>query len=559
MHDDAGAPNGRAPARPGLQWRIVTLLLVVSILPLAIMGIGAWLAYGNLLTEKSLDLQRAVVRNHAKSIDSFLLERLRALDLIVRANTIEQLSREESLQAVFDSVSHAYSQTFVDLGVIASDGSHVAYVGPYALKDKNYAGSPWFHSVMSEGSYVSDVFLGFREVPHCVIAVKGHAGDQVWVLRATINSDKFESLVRSEQLGAGGDAYILNADGVFQMPPKNGKVLDRSASVIPRHHNGVQDQRVSVQGRTMVRVTTWINNDRWMLVVDQSEAEVQKPVHLATMWGAMVVLLAVGLIVLTTFLATWHLTGQIDRANQERDKLSGELLRSAKLASLGEMSTGLAHEINNPLAIMMTEHTNIADVAQELTESDSIRQEILESVRRAKRQVERCGGITAKMLQFGRAGETKLQPTDIRPRVEEIIGLMSKQAQIRNVTIHTEIEPNLPKVVLDPIELQQVMVNLINNAMDAMKDKGDIYVTVRREGRQVRLSIRDNGSGIPAEQLGKVFQPFFTTKPVGKGTGLGLSVCYGIVQKWGGTIEVESEEGVGTEMMIRLAVPGGPK
>jgi two-component system, NtrC family, sensor kinase len=557
MREQGGTPNGSAPARSGLHWRIVTLLLVVSILPLAIMGVGAWLAYGNLLTEKSLDLQRTVVRNHAKSLDSFLLERLRALDLTVRSHTLQQLSREESLQAVFDSLSHSYSQTFVDLGVIASDGSHVAYVGPYALKDKNYAGSPWFRSVMTEGSYVSDVFMGFRAVPHCVIAVRRQDGELVWVLRATINSDKFESLVRTEQLGPGGDAYILNAEGLFQTPPRNGKVLERSPSVTPTHHNGVQDQRVSVQGRTIVRATTWINNDRWMLVVEQNEAEIQKPVHLATMWGAMVVLLAMGLIVLTTFLATWHLTTQIDRANQERDKLSGELLRTAKLASLGEMSTGLAHEINNPLAILMTEHTNIADVAQELTEGDSIRQEILESVRRAKKQVERCGGITAKMLQFGRSGETKLQPTDIRPRVEEIIGLMRKQAQVRNVTIHTEIEPNLPKVVLDPIELQQVLVNLINNAMDAMKDKGDIYITVRRDGRKVRFSIRDNGSGIPPEELGKVFQPFFTTKPVGKGTGLGLSVCYGIVQKWGATIEVESEEGVGTEMIIRLTVPEG--
>jgi two-component system NtrC family sensor kinase len=486
-----------------------------------------------------------------------LLERLRALDLIVRSHTLEELSREESLQGVFDSLSHSYSQTFVDLGVIGSDGFHVAYVGPYALKDKNYAGSPWFRSVMAEGSYVSDVFLGFREVPHCVIAVKRHEGEQAWVLRATINSDKFESLVRTEQLGPGGDAYILNAEGIFQTPPKNGRVLERSASVTPIRHSGVQDQRVSVQDRTILRVTTWINNNRWMLVVEQSEAEVQKPVHLATMWGAMVVLLAIGLIVLTTFVATWHLTGQIERANQERDKLSGELLRSAKLASLGEMSTGLAHEINNPLAILMTEHTNIADVAEELTESDSIRQEILESVQRGKRQVERCGGITAKMLQFGRAGEAKLQPTDIRPRVEEIVGLMRKQAQIRNVTIHMEIEPNLPKVVLDPIELQQVMVNLINNSMDAMKDNGDIHVIVRREGRKVRLSIRDNGAGISPEQLGRVFQPFFTTKPVGKGTGLGLSVCYGIVQKWGATIEVESGVGVGTEMIIRLSVPEG--
>jgi two-component system NtrC family sensor kinase len=289
-----------------------------------------------------------------------------------------------------------------------------------------------------------------------------------------------------------------------------------------------------------------------MLGVEQNIKTIQAPVDRAIAKGAMVVAIAVLLLVLTTFFATWHLTGQINKATAERDEISRAFLRSAKLASIGELATGLAHEINNPLAIITAEQANMSDLLDS-SDNDSIRRdEIKDSLKRCKEQVKRCAGITSKMLQFGRKRESSVQPTDIVPRLNEIVDFMNHHAGARSVQIDCRLGSGLPSVLVDPIELEQVLVNLINNSLDAMPSGGKITIAARREDDFVRLDVSDNGVGIDAKALDNIFEPFFTTKPPGKGTGLGLSVCYGIVQSWGGRMRAESKVGQGTTVRIFL-------
>jgi two-component system NtrC family sensor kinase len=535
-----------------LRWRIAAALLLVSLLPLGVLSIGAWSVFGRLLLEKSLELQRTVVEGHARSIDLYLAERLRALDLAARGYRREELRDPQALRQLLETLNHSYDHSFIDLGVIGSDGRHLAYAGPYNLLDRNYAETEWFLAVCREGVHVSDVFLGFRQVPHCILAVQRLEGDGFWILRATINSEQFDRLVHTGRLGRTGDAFLVNAAGLYQTPPKEGRVLERADLPIPANLHGVLDSRVTEGGRRMRRVTTWLHGGRWLLVVQQDEAEIMAPVRRAMAAGALVVFAAVALVAAATILSTWHLTGRIEEAVRERDALSRDLLRSAKLASLGEMATGLAHEINNPLAIISAEQTNIVDLVGEIDAPGEAGAEILDSARRCLRQVERCAVVTSKMLQFGRQAEARRRPTDVQPRLEEIARLMGGQAVLRGVDLQLEVEPGLPPLLLDPTEIEQVLVNLVHNALQATGSGGRVRITARREGSTVLLQVADSGCGIPPENLERVFQPFFTTKPLGEGTGLGLAVCYGIVQSWGGTIRAESEPGQGTVMTIRL-------
>ena len=144
---------------------------------------------------------------------------------------------------------------------------------------------------------------------------------------------------------------------------------------------------------------------------------------------------------------------------------------------------------------------------------------------------------------------------DIAPRLSEVVNLLQRQAAVRNVDIRIDIEDNLPRVLSDPLELEQVLVNLINNSFHALPSGGNIRIGARHVDREVLLEVRDNGIGIPPEVLDRIFEPFFTTKPVGQGTGLGLSICYGTVHSWGARIEAESEPGCGTTMRIRFPLP----
>jgi len=541
----------------GLRWRIVTILLIVSLLPLGLVGAGAWVVFGRLIEEKTLQMRRRVVQTHAQGIDLYLAERLRALDMAARTSRLADLQNEKSLDLLLADLNDSYKMSFVDLGIISETGEHLAYVGPYELRNKNYAEERWFKDVMVVGACLSDVFLGFRQVPHCVIAVRRQDESGNWMLRATINSDVFDRLVQTGRMGKTGDAFIVNASGVYQTPPRSGRVLEQSSIASPQMHAGVMDSRIVEAGATLLRTTTWINAGRWMLVFQQDEAEIQAPLRRNLIMGMLVILVAVALVVATTFLATWHLTSRIDRANAQRDSLSRDLIRSAKLASLGEMATGLAHEINNPLAIISSEQTNIGDLASDLAADTPGREEILRSAKSCKRQVQRCGGITAKMLQFGRKSEVRLESTDIVPRLEEIVGLMRRQAKVNNVELGLDAESDLPSVMLDPTELEQVIVNLVNNSLYATRGGGRIRVAALQSGCDVLIKVSDNGSGVAHEDLERIFQPFFTTKPPGKGTGLGLSVCYGIVGTWGGGMEADSRPGEGTEITIRLPIPQG--
>jgi two-component system NtrC family sensor kinase len=542
---------------PSLRWRIVAALLLVSLVPLIVVSGGAWIVFGRIIEARSLQTQRATVQSHALAIDRFLGERLRALDLAARHNPVQALQNPESLRRLLATLNGSYDNAFVDLGVVGSDGAHLAYVGPYALGDKNYAQEPWFAWVLKEGTHVSDVFLGFRQVPHCIVAIRRVEGSKTWILRATINSRQFEQLVRTGRFGETGDAFIVNERGQYQTPSRLGKAMEMSSIASPRRHEGVRESRVALRHGVVSRTTTWLNGGRWMLVVQQSEAEILAPLHRALTRGALVVLVGVVLIVGTTLLATRSLVSRIARARRRQESLYNDLIRSARLASVGEMATGLAHEINNPLAILSAEHTNLEDLLGDIEVESKALQEARDVIPRCQRQVERCARITSKMLQFGRHSESDPRWTDLQPRLAEIVELMSKRAQVQNVELQLEVEPSLPRVLLDHTELEQVVVNIVNNALYATKGGGRIAISARTHGNEVRLTVTDDGEGIPPAVLERIFLPFYTTKPVGQGTGLGLSVCYGIVRSWGGSIEVESELGQGARVTVRIPVGEG--
>jgi len=182
-------------------------------------------------------------------------------------------------------------------------------------------------------------------------------------------------------------------------------------------------------------------------------------------------------------------------------------LRSAKLASVGELAVGLAHEINNPLAIMSAQQTNVADLLMDLDPSTPGRDELLTAVARTKRQIERCGGITAKMLQFGRKHDQTREPTDLGPPLREIVALLDRQAADGNVTLALFVEEDLPPVLVDRVEMEQVMVNLVKNALDALPDGGHVGISARRRENTIDIEVRDDGAGVSRQQYaGRVQQ-----------------------------------------------------
>jgi len=474
--------------------------------------------------------------------------------LLAETESKETLTAPQALADFFEKLNSVGTTSFIDLGVIDHDGKHLAYIGPYNLLDRNYSQTEWFKQVMLQGQYVSDVFLGFRGVPHIIIAVKVSGSRGNWILRAAIDCDKLDQFVRTGMIGETGDTYIINSGGVYQTSPRQGKILEPSPLNHLQYFPDVKMGKIVSNQVTKIQVMSWIPGMDWILVVEQNASEVRAPVNRAISYGAFLTFICMTLIIITTFLATRLLTRKIADANRQREEMFQAFMRSAKLASIGELATGLAHEINNPLAVISADSTNIHDIVNTMQTDDSILEELKTSLQRIKRQVERCKSITTKMLQFGRSREADLHPTDIKPHLTEIVSMLKRQANVRNVELNLHIDDNLPKIIVDPLELEQVLVNLITNSFQAMSAGGKIDITASLVGKEIIIKVADTGTGIPQENLERIFEPFFSTKPVGQGTGLGLSVCYGIVQSWGGKIYADSVLNKGTTMTIILPV-----
>ena len=260
------------------------------------------------------------------------------------------------------------------------------------------------------------------------------------------------------------------------------------------------------------------------------------------------------LLALVSFLGTRELLGKVRKANEQKCFLDEQLIQSQKLAAIGELSSGIAHEINNPLAIIGQESEWVNHLLQsdELGDFKQVN-DLKDSLREITRQVERCKDITHRLLNFARKMETLLQVVDVNRLIEDMTKLVERETKQHNINIVRRFQKDLPPVVSDAPLLRQVILNLLNNAAYAIQKDGAITLTTRpADNGQVEIMVTDTGSGISKENLSKIFNPFFTTKPPGKGTGLGLSICHRIIDKLGGHISVTSELGHGTTFTIRL-------
>jgi two-component system NtrC family sensor kinase len=225
-----------------------------------------------------------------------------------------------------------------------------------------------------------------------------------------------------------------------------------------------------------------------------------------------------------------------------------ELLQKEKLASMGQLAAGVAHEINNPLGTILL----FADVMHKEAARDDPRRNDLQMI---IQETTRCKNIVADLLNFARQQEVLAQETDVQALLEQVIEGVSYQSVFDNVQIVCQFAPGLPTIQADPSQLQQVFINLLNNAAEAMGGDGTVTLTTRPvDSHWVEIEVGDTGCGIPEENLGKLFTPFFTTKSPGKGTGLGLSIVYGIIKMHRGQIDVQSKAGEGTTFTVTLPV-----
>lgn len=237
----------------------------------------------------------------------------------------------------------------------------------------------------------------------------------------------------------------------------------------------------------------------------------------------------------------------------ERKKAEQQLLMTSKLASIGELTAGIAHELNNPL-------TGVIGYAQLLMDAPDVPPQVKSDLEKIYQESQRAAKIVHNLLSFARQRQPEKHLVDVNELIQKTLEMRSYRLVTSNIELHLELQAGLPRILADYHQLQQVLLNILVNAEQALaevKHQGKIWLSSSAGHEYVTISIRDNGPGIPKSNITRIFDPFFTTKEVGKGTGLGLSVCHGIITAHGGNIYVDSRVGKGATFTIELPIVSG--
>ncbi|MCD6272461.1 MAG: two-component sensor histidine kinase [Deltaproteobacteria bacterium] len=535
-------------------WCLTVLLIAgVSLVPL----IAITLIDYN-ITEQSIEsdiiLRTArLVSNTQRSISFFITERRSALDFIVRDNTFESLADPARLADLLDNIKKGFSG-FIDLGVITHEGRQKVYAGPYNLEGRNYSKQNWYQQVLDQGVYISDVFLGFRKIPHVVIAIKRILPDGFfYVLRATLNTKQYNNLLHNLEMAGQGDAFLINHAGILQTPSRlYGKVFQKISLPIPGYApNTKVIGGKNTNGAPLIIGYRYITNSPFILMVVKQKKEVMEPWLNTRMVLIWFLCISITIILIVTLSITTHLVNRIHLADTKRVMTLHQVEFTNRLASIGRLAAGVAHEINNPLAIINEKAGLIKDLFKIKKEYQND-EKIIGLIDSVLSSVKRAGTITKRLLNFARHMDVSIETINLKKVISDVLGFLGKEAEYRSITVNLHVADDIPLFTNDRGKLQQIFLNIINNAFAAMNDGGHLDILAKKKkDKYVEIKISDDGCGIPESLRHLIFEPFFSTKQK-KGTGLGLTITHRLVHEIGGKVALESVVDKGTTFTITL-------
>jgi signal transduction histidine kinase len=540
-------------------WAIgIFLLGTAALVPLLVVTV-----FHYQLIQKSVDSElilrtERLASNARRAVTFFLEERLNALRFTVNEIGYDQLTNPGKLGEILRNLKLGFGG-LTDLSVIDRTGIQVAYAGPFKLEGKNYSSQDWFIQCQKCNFYVSDIFRGYRDVPHIIIAVKSFFRDgSFFILRGTLDTDRLIQTLSSYKTGEHADIFLVNRSGTIQTYSKlYGDIFQKMSLPVPEYSPRTKavlatDEKMESIIIGYAFISTQITDTPFILMVIKQKAgmmdvwvKLRSNINWYVGFGILVIILVVS--ITCTFLVN-----KLYLADKSKAETLALVEQNNQLASIGQLAAGVAHEINNPLALINETAGYVKDlfIIKEQYRKD---EELLENIDYILEAVERCGTITRQLLGFARKFDVKIQKVNLNEVISDVLIFHNKEAEYRNINVYVDVSKDIPEIETDRGKLQQILLNLVNNAFQAVDNGCILDISASPAGAdKVSITISDNGCGMPEEKLVKIFEPFFTTKERGTGTGLGLTITYGLVKKLHGDISVESKENEGTTFTITL-------
>ncbi len=540
-----------------LRFRLILLNTFFAIVPLAIVITITYFWIYQLVHEDFKNNLRWQMEEAQRSIEFFVSQKISALRFLASSYPEDYLSDENKFHKLFKDFKREFVG-IIDMGIINSQGIQILYSGPYNLRGIDYSDTEWFNEMKLKTEHVTDVSLGYREIPHFSIVIRKDfpQKNDFILFRVSINVDILEKFLKDLQINSQDDAFLINNKEILQTNSKFfGNTMEQLKFSLIKFEFDVKNTRIQktkINKQEAYIAYLPIKNTPWLLVTIICSRPYKK---IPSFFTKEVTIISIFSIAFIFFIIATSITNLVDRlrkSDQEREIAIANAEHADKLASIGRLAAGVAHEINNPLAIISEKAGLMKDLLEygDLSQNKDRFVQLIGSIHNA---VARCRMITHRLLSFSRRIDRAREDFYVNEAIEEVISFIEKEIQSKGIKIIYKFKKSLPKITTDKGQLQQVLLNIINNAVDAIDTGGQIEIETKLiDDSHIRISIKDNGPGIPKERLRYIFEPFYTTKT--KGTGLGLYISHGIIKKLGGDIRVESELGKGATFYIELPI-----
>ncbi len=526
-------------------------IMAITIVPLLIIAGLSYNNYNDLLIKEERDQLESRLDKSIRAISAMVENLKTVIGFSAWQDRYDELTVQANLEELFIRLKQHYT-FFADIGVIDSRGIQQSYYGPYDLEGTDYSNEQWFTEVLERGIYISNVYWGFRQVPHFTIAVSSFDPNsrKRWVLRATIDASTLQNFINTIKTERIDDLFLIDQDGIMQTSSSlYGEAFSRykEKRAISSEYSFYQTEENYFHGSGRIKKTPWT-----LVLVEKEYVHQQDWLDFRNRL-ATIVLLCIIIDVLIVYGLANLLTNLIRSSDEIHMKLLQEAEHSDRLASIGRLAAGVGHEINNPLAII-NEKAGLAGDILAVSPDFENKEMITGCLESIGKSVKRCSTITHRLLGFAKRQEVKNQQLQVNDVLKEVMVFLDNLMLTNRIKIESQLQDDLPEVVSDQMQLQQVFLNILNNAIDAVGKDGHISIMSHVVAGDVRVVIQDDGPGITDDVLPHIFEPFFTTKDSDKGTGLGLSITYGLIKKLGGDITVRSQVGKGTAFTITIPV-----
>ena len=540
-----------------LQTRLILGLVLGFLLPNALLSAYFHFQFTHTLKQSAKLNLEAVAESQKNTIDLYLQERVVNLYNLFHSKEFSLKPTPEHMENSLANLKQ-YNDGFVDVGFFDSKGVQIGYAGPFpSLLGKDYSKESWYQALLKENkSYlISDIYLGFRNVPHFTIATKQVFDGRTYVMRATLDPDKLYIFLRAISQGKEVESTLINQQGQYQVVDPGRSQLPGRRAYIPPVTEAAGVEEIQSDDQTMLIAHSWLKETPWALLAMQPLAVAQAGMIKARLVLTISLIIISLLVSAMIFFTIKKLVSRARRMAEKGQQLQEMLAHASKLASIGELAAGVAHEINNPLAIIMATSGVIRDMLNPEFELDHSPEAICKELSVIDTAADRAKGITRKLQDMGKSRTPSVVECDVNALVDEVVNRLKKvEFKPKHIEVVNNLDADLPHILAEPEPLRQVFTNILINAGDAITDKGTITLSTESKEGMIWVTIADTGKGIPTENLQRIFNPFFTTKGGGKGTGLGLSIAASIVKYLGGTIKVNSIRGAGSSFTVLLPI-----